>query len=223
MKQTFLALIIIAILTAVFAVPVFSQRFRATELEIRERRDLSYGGQNVGELFITVDGKTRKIADEASQAWIIGGGKEVVYSGADGSGGFENIGQSLRIYNVSTKKRRKIFSEYFSVSGLTEAKVSTGARVLLVRGYGGDTECIPFSVVDLARGEVFRHCSAELMKVSGDFITLAIDPEFPEGWFDDETNQTAFDLSVTKKYRKKRTYDLKKLIKRKVIYNRKTE
>lgn len=225
MKKTFFISIILTILTFGFANSIYGQGFRAiaTAFEIKDRKDLNFGGHNVGKLYITVNGTSRKIAGEAGLAWIINKGKEVVYSSADGSGGFENIGQSLRIYNVKTKKTRKIFSEYFPLLGLTEVKLSTGERALLVRGYGAETECIPFAVVNPKRGEVFTHCSAQLLKLNGDFITLAIDPEYPEDWFADEKNQTAFEFPRPEKFRKTRTYDLKRIIKRKVIYNRKTE
>jgi hypothetical protein len=209
------------LLIALAANSVFAQQFRATSFEIRDRKDLSFGGHNVGKLFITVDGGKRKIADQAGEAWIINNGKEVVYSGADGAGGFENVGESLRIYDVKTKKTRKILSEYSSVAGVTEVNLSTNQRVLLVRDSYGESDVLSVFVVDPKRGEVFRRAPAELIKVQGDFMTIGIDDP---SLYDqaDENNRTAFALPNSTKPKRTRTYDLKKLLKRKVIYNPKT-
>src|SRR5687768_1611632 len=59
-------------------------------------------------LYITVNGRERKLTDHALYAWIIDDGRSVIYSWRDGSGGFENEGESLRIYNVRTGGIRKI-------------------------------------------------------------------------------------------------------------------
>lgn len=42
------------------------------------------------------------IYDEAYRGWLINDGRDIVFSGRDGAGGFENEGQSLRVYNVAT-------------------------------------------------------------------------------------------------------------------------
>src|SRR5215213_4329434 len=67
-------------------------------------------GTFFGPLYVTIGGKERKIAEEAVAAWIIQGGRRVVYSGRDGAGGFENEGQSLRIYDARTGQPRKIMA-----------------------------------------------------------------------------------------------------------------
>src|SRR3982751_2367722 len=85
-----------------------------------------------GPLYATIGGRERKIADEAIKAWIIQGGLSVVYTGRDGSGGFENEGQSLRIYDARTGQHRKIMSEYFEVSDIKEVTTSTNKTALLV-------------------------------------------------------------------------------------------
>src|SRR5687767_4134459 len=59
-----------------------------------------------GKLYITVAGRERKIYDEAFEAWLINDGRDVVFSSHDGAGGFENEGQSLRIYNVANRSIR---------------------------------------------------------------------------------------------------------------------
>ena len=83
---------------------------RVTKFEIREPR--THIG---GALYITVGGQERKIHDEAIASWIINDGRQVIYSSTDGAGGFENKGQSLRIYHVKTRHTQKILSEYFGI------------------------------------------------------------------------------------------------------------
>ena len=73
-------------------------------------------GDLTGRLFVKVRGKEKFVAGQVIDAWIIRGGRQVVYSGLDGSGGFENEGQSLRVYDEPTRTRRKILSEYFGIN-----------------------------------------------------------------------------------------------------------
>ncbi|MFN2514318.1 MAG: hypothetical protein ABR568_23255, partial [Pyrinomonadaceae bacterium] len=84
-------------------------------------------------LYITVNGRERKISNQAFEAWLIDDGKSVAYSGLDGSGGFENEGQSLRIYDVTTGRTRKILSEYVGIVALMPARLSTGQLALLLK------------------------------------------------------------------------------------------
>ncbi len=55
-------------------------------------------------LFVTIGGKEQKITDQAQQAWILNGGRYVVYSSSEGAGGYENEGQSLHVYDVRHTK-----------------------------------------------------------------------------------------------------------------------
>ena len=62
-------------------------------------------GQGIyGPLFVTIGGREQKIAEQAQQAWILSGGRYVVYSSSDGAGGYENEGQSLHVYDVRHAK-----------------------------------------------------------------------------------------------------------------------
>ena len=63
-----------------------------------------------GPLFVTIDGTEKKITEKAQQAWILSGGRYVVYSSSDGAGGYENEGQSLHLYDVRTEKQKRIMS-----------------------------------------------------------------------------------------------------------------
>ncbi len=181
-----------------------------------------------GKLFIKVNGKKKKIADGAIDAWIVSGGKEIVYSGADGAGGFENEGQSLRIYDAKTGKARKILSEYTGITGLTEAKLSSGATVLLVALADGGLGASYFAVVDPKRGEIFYERFSELTEIKGDKIKLAFYSE--EKWERiiekrdwNAQNKSAIAKPTTIAPDKTRTYDLKEILKNKVIYNKTNE
>jgi hypothetical protein len=105
-----------------------SKQLTVTKFELKDA-ETATGGK----LYITVGGRKRKIDDQAFAAWIINGGKAIVFSGADGAGGFENEGQSLRIYDVATGKTKKILSEYVAVDAVMETIISTGETALLVR------------------------------------------------------------------------------------------
>src|SRR5688572_26823121 len=89
------------IILGFFSIPIFGQK--AVSFEIENSGEY-YGGK----LFITFNGKQKMIAEQANDAWIINEGRKIVYSGRDGAGGYENEGQSLRIYDVNTGKTKKI-------------------------------------------------------------------------------------------------------------------
>lgn len=197
------------------------KNFRISDFEIVERSDEGFPGK----LFVTVNGKRKKIADSTPDAWIVSDGREIVYSGSDGAGGYENEGQSLRIYNAATGETRKIMSQYTYVVGLTEKKLSGGASVLLIRMGDGGLGGSYFAVVDPRRGEIFYQRFAELTSVEGDAITLAFYDERDwediggeRGW--NYVNKTAIPKPTKIKPEKTVKYDLKKILKNKVIFNR---
>ena len=136
-------------------------------------------------LFVTVNDRERKITDRALQAWIIDDGKSVAYSWTDGSGGFENEGESLRIYDVRTGRIRKILSEYVTISALTPVRLTTGQLALLLKMGDGGLGGSYFAIVDPKRGEVFYRRWAEVTRLNGDRITLAFYDA--ESW--DEINE----------------------------------
>jgi hypothetical protein len=176
-------------------------------------------------LYITVNSRERKISNQALDAWIINNSKEVVYSGLDGSGGFENEGQSLRIYDVSTRKTRKVLSEYTAVAALMEVKLSTGQLALLVKLVDGGLGGSYFAVVDPKRGEVLYRRWAELTEIKGDNITLAFydadDWEEINDARDWKINDSDQVISRTKvKPQKIEKHDLKRVLRRRVIYNK---
>lgn len=178
-----------------------------------------------GKLFITVAGRERKIYNDAFEAWLVNDGRDVVFSSHDGAGGFENEGQSLRIYNVATRSIRKILSEIVGINAVQEVKTSTGKMVLLVAMSDGGLGGSYFAVVDPKRGEVFFRRWAEVTAINGDNITLAmyraddfeaINEE--RGWKPGPTNRVIGKTKVTPY--KTETHDLKRLLRNRVIYNR---
>jgi hypothetical protein len=166
-----------------------------------------------GPLYVTIGGRERKIADEVIEAWIIQGGRKVVYSGKDGSGGFENEGQSLRVYDARTGKQRKIMSEYVGVDTVTEVTTSTRKTALLVDMSDGGLGASYLAVVDPERGEVFFRNWVKLIARKGDTIVIG---HFKE---DDWSEMTDDANKKIKPYKTERQ-NLNAILKRRVIYNK---
>jgi Sporulation and spore germination len=200
-----------------------SVRAQATATKFRIDNPEYRGGQ----LYITVGGKQRKIYDEAWAAWIINDGRDVVFSGPDGAGGFENEGQSLRIYNVASRSMRKILSESVMVVALKAVKTKSGAVALLVRMEDGGLGGSYFAVVDPKRGEVFYRQWAELKSISGDNLTLGFfhEEDFEKMITERDSGALPLDqvFSITKvRPYKTEQHSLTSILKGKVIYNRPT-
>lgn len=196
----------------------------ATKLEIKEDETPARG-----RLYLTVDGKERKIADDVARAWLIDGGRAAVYSRRqDGAGGFENDGESLRIYNVGTGKTEKILSEYVGIDAVMDVKLSNGEIALLIR-MGDSASFVPyFAVVNPKRGEVLYRAAAELTEIKGDQITLAFYREEDWDTIEEERGGSEFEpdkvILPTPKIKpaKTETHDLKEVLRRKVIFNKPT-
>lgn len=186
-----------------------------------------YGDRLDNRLFVTVNGREKKVTNYAHHAWIIDDGRSVIYSWRDGSGGFENEGESLRIYDVRTGGIRKILSEYVMVSALTEVRLSTGQLALLVSMADGGLGASYFAVVDPKRGQVMKRSWAEVTKIDGDHVTLAFYNEDDWGKIHElradvegDRNQVIAHTEV-KPFKTER-HDLKRVLKRKVIYNKRS-
>lgn len=170
-------------------------------------------GTFFGPLYVTVGGRERKIADEAIAAWIIQGGRRVVYSGRDGAGGFENEGQSLRIYDARTGRRRKIMAEYYGVDGITEVTTSRNKTALLVEMSDGGLGASYLAVVDPARGEVFFRRWTKIISRRGDVIVLGHYKE------DDWEKFLEDDNARVTPYKTERQ-NLNTILRRRVIFNK---
>jgi hypothetical protein len=179
------------------------------------------------DLFITVNGRERKVTTKALHAWIIDDGRSVIYSGMDGSGGFENEGESLRIYDVKTGRIRKILSEYVAVWAVQGVRLSTGQLALLVSMADGGLGGSYFAVVDPKRGQVMYRRWAEVTKIDGDRITLAFYNEddwekINESRRPDEGDRNQVIARTDVKPVKVEHHDLKRVLRGRVIHNKRS-
>jgi len=178
---------------------------RATKVRI-EMRDI------YGALFVTVAGAEKKVTGQAQQAWIINGGRHVVFSSSEGAGGFENEGQSLHLYDVEKGNHKRIMSEYFIVKDVKEVITSNKKRALLVTMEDGGLGASYLAVVDPSRGEIFFRRWVRLLANKGDTIVLGF---YREGDWEN--------LDTNKKIRPYKTerQNLKSILQRRVIVNKK--
>ena len=186
---------------------------RAAQTRISKARVDRSDVEFQGPLYVTINGKERKIADVAIDAWVINGGRQVVYSGRDGAGGFENEGQSLRVYDARSGKTRKVMAEYVAVDEVTEVKTAGGKIALLVKMSDGGLGANYLAVVDPARGEVFFRKWVRLLSRKGDIITLGHYRE--DDWDKFLENEKA----KVRPYRTERV-NLSAALKRRVIVNK---
>lgn len=129
-----------------------------------------------GGVWADIDGERKVIATrgaEATNAWILGGGKLVAYATPDGAGGYENEGQALRVYDVDTGKTKKVLAEYFHIDKMNSVRLSDGRVALLAAMSDGGLGADHFAVVDPTRGEVYRaRMSLRMGNPQGDFIDV---------------------------------------------------
>ena len=203
-----IAIVVLLIVSAVYE-PANAQRSepRATKVRIAMRDMDIYGA-----LFVTIAGTEEKVTDQAQQAWIINGGRHVVYSSSEGAGGYENEGQSLHLYDLDTRNHKRIMSEYFMVQRVKEVITSNQKRALLVTMEDGGLGASYLAVVDPWRGEVFFRRWVRILANNGDIIVLGFYREKAWG-----------DLEEGKKVRpyKRERHNLKTLLLRPVIVNKK--
>ena len=180
---------------------------RATKVRVAIRDTDIYGA-----LFVTIAGTEQKVTDQAQQAWIINGGRHVVYSSNEGAGGYENEGQSLHLYDVDTRNHKRIMSEYFMVQRVKEVITSNKKRALLITMEDGGLGASYLAVVDPLRGEVFFRRWVRILANKGDIIVLGFYREKDWG-----------ELEEGKKVRpyKRESHNLKTLLLRPVIVNKK--
>jgi hypothetical protein len=162
-------------------------------------------------LYATIGRTEKKIADVALKAWIIEGGRHVLYSGRDGAGGYENEGQSLHLYDASTGKQRKILSTYFVITSVEELKTGSGKTALLVKMTDGGLGASHLSVVDPKRGEVFFTGGAEVEARGGGAIVV--------GSYQDEDWDKLRANTKVRPFKTER-YDVDELLRRPVIVNK---
>jgi hypothetical protein len=209
--ETIIVVVVLSIVSTDYVPALNAQTSqpRVTKVRVDMRDQEIYGS-----LFVTIAQTEKKVSDEAQQAWIINGGKHVVYSSSDGAGGFENEGQSLHLYDVNTGKHKRILSEYFAVESVKEVVTSNKKRTLLVTMADGGLGASYVAVVDPWRGEVFFRRWARILSQNGDTIVLGFYRENDWG-----------DFVEGKKVRpyKRERHNLKTLLRRPVIVNKKED
>src|SRR6185369_16715907 len=205
--EMMIAIVVLLIVSAVYVPAGRAQTLEARATKVRiAMRDI------YGALFVTIAGTEKKVTDQAQQAWIINGGRHVVFSSDEGAGGFENEGQSLHLYDVDTGNHKRIMSEYFMVETVKEVITSTRKRALLVTMADGGLGASYLAVVDPWRGEVFFRRWVRILANKGDTIVLGFYRESDWG-----------DLDEGKKVRPYKTerHNLNSLLRRPVIVNKK--
>ena len=130
-----------------------------------------------GAVYATIDGETRKISGEGYDAWVLDGGRYVAFSGADGAGGYENEGQSLRLYDVALGKMvnggEPVLREYYRITDVKYATDSWGnAGGILVSMQDGGLGAPHIAVVDPKRGQTWRRQMASFLGVENGVVTI---------------------------------------------------
>jgi hypothetical protein len=161
-------------------------------------------------LYATIGGQERKIADSALAVWLIDQGRSVVYSAADGAGGYENEGQALHLYDTQTGEQRKIMAEYFVVERVRAVKTRTARTALLVKMRDGGLGALHLAVVDPSRGEVFYKEGADVISRRGESIVV--------GYYRDEDWDRIQHKTKVRPY-KTEHFDLSKILEMPVITN----
>jgi hypothetical protein len=213
-SKVVVTIIALILLTGIFEDSQAQQAARdQTSALITDTRVAAPTGFPTGILYATIRGKERKIATGVLEAWIIRGGRSVVYSAMDGSGGFENEGQSLRIYDARTGKRRKILSEYYGVNDVDEVTTTRRKTALLVAMTDGGLGASYLGVVDPDRGEVFFRRWAQVVSQEGDVIVI--------GFFkEDDWDTMISDANAKVIPYKTERHNLNTILRRRLIVNK---
>jgi peptidoglycan hydrolase-like protein with peptidoglycan-binding domain len=114
------------------------------------------------DLVVKVGGKSVKLADDAILAKSFGDGRYIAWTSPKGSGGFENEGQGLMVYDAKTGKTKQVMSEYFMAEDIVPAKLADGRFALLVPMTDGGLGLDRLAVVDPTRGETAYISGAKL-------------------------------------------------------------
>ena len=174
-----------------------------------EKVRVDHSDNNGGPLYVSVGDRELRVTDKALNAWIVGGGRQVVYSAPDGAGGYENEGNALHLYDLQSGKERKILSEYFAIDRVTEVRTRNRKTAFLVEMRDGGLGASHVAVVDPRRGEVFIASKTRLQDRTGDLFVL--------GFYRDDDWEALANGKDVQPY-KVRRYDLKRLLLRAPIH-----
>jgi len=205
--EMMIAIVALLIVSAVYVPASKAQTLGPRATKVRLDIQSIYGA-----LFVTIAETEKKVTDQAQQAWIINGGRQVVYSSNEGAGGFENEGQSLHVYDVGAEKHKRIMSEYFMVDKVTEVVTSNKKRALLVTMEDGGLGASYFALVDPLRGEVFFRRWVRILSRQSDTIVL--------GFYRERDWDEMLQGKKVRPYKRER-HNLNSLLRRPVIVNKK--
>jgi hypothetical protein len=165
-------------------------------------------GITPGALFVVIGETECRLSEIVLKAWILSGGKQVVFSTPGGAGGYENEGQSLHIYDLASDSERVVLSEYFAITGVIAVRTHAGQDALIVEMRDGGLGASHIAIVDPNRGEVFVEQKARVVSRKGDILTL--------GYFHDEEWELLARGEIVRPYRTK-SYNINVLLKGKPI------
>jgi hypothetical protein len=165
-------------------------------------------GNGPGKLIVTEAGEPKEIAEAAFRAWIVDGGRQIVYSASGPVKGYEGEGQSLRLYDAATARTREELAAPFEIKDVEEAVATNGRRALIVAMTDSGLGATHVAVVDPARGQVFEARQAKVVERRGDRIVV--------GFFRESDWERMTEATPLQPFRV-RQYDLKDLLKRPLL------
>ena len=156
-----------------------------------------------GPVTAILGGHKRQIAPFGYKAWVIDHGRQVAYS-SKGSGGFENEGQTLYLYDSKTAVAHRILSTKFEITSVERVESATGKAAYLVSMEDGGLGATHIAVVDPPRGQVFHEDGATFSDVGKGSFTV--------NWYRDEDWAKLAEHAEVKPERMKR-FDLEEILK----------
>jgi peptidoglycan hydrolase-like protein with peptidoglycan-binding domain len=155
-------------------------------------------------LVARIGGKDVKLADDALMAKIAGNGRYLAWTNPKGSGGYENEGQGLMVFDARTGKTAQVMSEYYMADDIVPTELPDGRTALLVPLSDGGLGLKRLAFVDPTRGVTAYIEGAEIVgKPANGKVTIrtlkVVDGDITAG--------------------AKKTLDLKKLLDQPVIKN----
>ncbi|MFN7131791.1 MAG: hypothetical protein ACK4N5_06895, partial [Myxococcales bacterium] len=134
----------------------------------------------------------------------------VAWLGPDGVGGYENEGQSLRLFDVEKKTYTKVMSEYVMVDAVQAVKTASGKTAVLVSMSDGGLGGKHFAILDPERGQVFRQPLSDVLAVKNGKLTLGL------------YEASDFESDKPPKAKKTRVLDLDQVLAGKPIVNKRS-
>ncbi|MFN7131938.1 MAG: hypothetical protein ACK4N5_07640, partial [Myxococcales bacterium] len=128
-----------------------------------------------GAVFATISGSEVKLASHGIKAWVLGNGRYVVWSGRDGGGGYENEGQSLRVFDVQARTYTKVMAETVMIDDVQLMPTRGKSPALLVSMSDGGLGASHFAVVDPLKAKtVYRQPMAKALDVKDGKVTVGL-------------------------------------------------